>query len=255
MSTHGLPVPAGLQRDGYKDRDEWLASARFTLDLMAQTIARADLRDVDVLDIGCGTKLVKILSDEHRPIGRYVGVDVASEVIDWLHEHVNGQRFEFHKLTARNSLYNPDGIPLSEIEHLPFSDRTFDLITLFSVFTHLDPGDYVAMLRLLARYASPDSKLLFSVYLRDTRALERALEAGLASDDPERVAQTRAAIGATQQQRASRFIDALPDRPLLRATYDRDYALELVQGTGWAVESLNAAIPPHIQHYVICTPI
>src|SRR5438067_954227 len=53
MTTQGLPVPAELQRGRHKDRDEWLASARFILDLMAQTIERADLREVDVLDVGC----------------------------------------------------------------------------------------------------------------------------------------------------------------------------------------------------------
>jgi len=182
-------------------------------------------------------------------------VDVASEVIDWLHAHVDDPRFEFHHLAAQNHLYNPDGVSLREIERLPFPDRTFDLISLFSVFTHLDPDDYVAMLRLLRHYAAPHSKLLFSLFIRNTDALEQALNAALTSDDPQRVAQARAAIDAAQQNPPPRFVDAIPDKPLMRAVYQRDYALELVGGTGWALESLNSPVPPHIQHYMICDPI
>jgi SAM-dependent methyltransferase len=255
MTAQGLPVPAGLQRGAHKNRKEWLASARFLLDLMAQTTGRADLGAIDVLDLGCGTKLVKVLLDEDRSIGRYVGVDVASEVIDWLHEHVEDPRFEFHRLAAQNDLYNPDGVAMREIERLPFPDRAFDLICLFSVFTHLDPADYVAMLRLLRRYAAPHSKLLFSLFVRNSEALAAALNAALKSDDPERVAHARAAIEATERHPAPRFVDEVPDRPLMRAVYERSYALELVEGTGWAIESLNPPVLPHIQHYMICTPI
>ena len=63
----------------------------------------------------------------------------------------------------------------------------------------------------------------------------QALNAALTSDDPQRVAQARAAIDAAQQNPPPRFVDAIPDKPLMRAVYQRDYALELVGGTGWAL--------------------
>jgi SAM-dependent methyltransferase len=254
MPAQGVPVPAGLQRGGHKDRDEWLASARFLLDLMARTVGRADLRGVDVLDVGCGTKLVKVLLDEQRPIGRYVGVDVSRDVIDWLHDAIDDNRFEFHQLVARNDLYNPNGAPMREISRLPFPDRTFDLISLFSVFTHLDPDDAAAMLNLLRHYAAPSTKLLFSLHVRDTSQLERALAAALNSDDPARVAHAQAAIGAALQQAPPKFIDAIPEQPLMRAVYDREYAIELVERAGWTIESFNDPVPPYIQHYMICVP-
>lgn len=94
---------------------------------------------------------VKALLDDSWPIGRYVGVDVSSDVIQWLQSNVADPRFEFHHLGARNDLYNPVGPPLAEIERLPVGDREFDLISLFSVFTHLDPSDFLAMLRLCGR--------------------------------------------------------------------------------------------------------
>ena len=50
------------------------------------------------------------------------------------------------------------------------------------------------------------------------------------------------------------FLDAIPGQPLLQARYDKDFALELIAGTGWEVVSVN---PPerYIQHYMICRPI
>ena len=32
---------------------------------------------IELLDVGCGTKLVKILLDDSLPIGHYTGIDVA----------------------------------------------------------------------------------------------------------------------------------------------------------------------------------
>ena len=57
---------------------------------------------------------------------------------------MHDSRFEFHHLPASNDLYNPDGTPLGEFERLPAELEAFDLICLFSVFTHLAPDDYVA---------------------------------------------------------------------------------------------------------------
>lgn len=255
MSAQGLPVPGELQQGYHKNREEWLESARFILHLMAQTVGRVDLDGVDVLDVGCGTKLVKVLLDDDRPIGRYTGVDVSSEVIDWLHVHVDDPRFEFHHFAAQNDLYNPDGVALGEIERLPFPDRTFDLISLFSVFTHLNPADYVAMLRLLRHYAAPTSKLLFTLFVRNTEAIAQALHAALSSDDARRVARAKAAIDAARRNPPPEFLDEIPDEPLMRAVFTRDYAIELVQRTGWAIESFNAPVLPHVQHYMICSPV
>ena len=50
------------------------------------------------------------------------------------------------------------------------------------------------------------------------------------------------------------FVDEIPDKPLLQARYDKDFALELIEGTGWEVVSID---PPdrYIQHSMVCRPI
>ncbi len=256
IPASGLPVPPELQRGGHHDRKEWIDSGVFAVDLLCRTVGRPDLAGVDVLDVGCGTKIVKTLLDHSTPIGRYVGVDAYGPVIDWLTANVDDPRFEFHHFDAHNDLYNPGGTPLADFAELPVDGAAFDLICLFSVFTHLAPDDYIAMLRLTRRHAKPGSRLLFSLFLNDPDApspVALALAASLASDDPAEVEKAQAAVARALEGKDRGFLDEVPEQPLLRARYDKDFALELVEGTGWRVESLH---PPerHIQHYMICRP-
>jgi SAM-dependent methyltransferase len=252
----GLPVPPDLQRGRHRDRQEWIASGLFCTKLLCSTMGQEDLADVDLLDVGCGTKIVKTLLDQSIPVGHYTGIDIYSPIIDWLDANVSDPRFEFHHFNAHNELYNPGGTPLAGFAELPVGSARFDLISLFSVFTHLNPEDYVAMLRLLRKYVKPDGALLFSLFLNDPErptVFAQALEAKLASDDPAVVAEAMAAVAKVMEAKDRGFLDEIPATPLLQARYDKDFALELIEGTGWHVVSVN---PPeaHIQDYIICRP-
>jgi SAM-dependent methyltransferase len=243
-------------------QEEWIESGLFAVDLLARTICRADLSRVDLLDVGCGTKLVKVLLDNSLPIGHYTGVDASSEVIDWLKANVADPRFAFHHLDARHPLYNPHGQPLASFELLPAGPRQFDLVCLFSVFTQLPPDDYAAMLRLLRRHIKQEGTLLFSLFLIDAEhptAFAEAIRRRLNSDDPEIRAKTTARLEAALRRAATsdhdpRFVDGDPDRPLAQARYTKDYAIELVDGTGWEISAIN---PPerYIQHCMVCHPV
>ena len=252
----GLPVPLELQRGSHSDRQDWIDSGLFAVDLLCRTMGRLDLTEVEILDVGCGTKIVKTLLDHSMPVGRYVGIDVFARLIKWLNANVSDTRFRFHEFDARNDLYNPAGRPLAEFQELPVGSSPFDLICLFSVFTHLAPDDYVTMLRLLRKHVKPDGRLVFSLFMNDPEHpshIALALQAGLASDDPAVVAETQALLDAALASKDRGFLDEVPEQPLLRARYDTDFALELIDGTGWDVLSVN---PPeqYIQHYIVCCP-
>ena len=178
-------------------------------------------------------------------------------MIDWLNENVSDPRFEFHHLDAQNDLYNPDATPLAEFDRLPVALNAFDLICLFSVFTHLAPDDYVAMLQLLRRHVRPAGRLVFSLFMNDPdhpSPYARSIEAALASDDPAVVQQAQATIDKALAAKDRGFLDEIPEQPLLQARYDKDFALELIEGTGWEVMSIA---PPdrYIQHSMVCRPI
>jgi SAM-dependent methyltransferase len=252
-----LPFPDALHRSLYRDKAAWLASGRYSTELLATKIGRPRLESARVLDVGCGTKIVKALIDDGWPVARYVGIDVSRDVIDWLQAHVHDPRFEFHHINARNDRYNPAGMPLNEIERLPAGTEPYDVICLFSVFTHLAPDDFLAMLRLLRPHLKTDGKLVFSLFLADhsaTGSLARQLEQSLQSDDPEVVRRTEDAIAAAMTGPTPGFVDEMPDTPLLQARYTRQYALHLVEESGgWTVDEIA---PPneHIQHSMVCSP-
>ena len=64
-------------------------------------------------------------------------------------------------------MYNQDGETLTAETRLPMGEEKFDLISLFSVFTHLSPHDYVAMLKLLRSYVKPDGRLFFTLFVNE----------------------------------------------------------------------------------------
>ena len=160
-----MEIPEPLRRTAHTDEEAWLESARQLIDLVCRECGLEDLSATAVLDVGCGTKITKVLQEDAIPIRRYVGVDVNRDVIALLDANVDDPRFEFHHIDVQNDLYNPDGLPLAERTELPVGQETFDVIWLFSVFTHLAPPDYVAMLRLLRRYIKRDGWLVFSVFI------------------------------------------------------------------------------------------
>ena len=223
---------------------------------MCGHIGVRDLGGVDVLDFGCGVRFTQAFLNRGVPIKHYVGVDVARPVIDFLRTNVSDPRFDFFHLDAHNDLYNPTGQPLSELTIPEIEGRRFDLICLFSVFTHLAPPDYSAMLRLLRRFIEPDGRLFFTLFINERTEgglgyVDR-MSAGMAAlqepgtnDRPGSVARERAEVPD--------FRDADPRQPLMVALYSRRHALELIDGTGWKVLEVS---PPdvHLQHHIVCAP-
>jgi cyclopropane fatty-acyl-phospholipid synthase-like methyltransferase len=88
---------------------------------------------------------------------------VSEEIIEFLRESVDDPRFAYHHVNAHNELYNPEGDPLSEETEL--AEGKFDVICLYSVFTHLAPHNYRSMLKLLRRYVKPDGRLVFTLFI------------------------------------------------------------------------------------------
>ena len=155
-------------------------------------------------------------------------------MIKWLTRAVSDDRFSFSLLDAHNEMYNPKGVRLADFDALPVGSRSFDLICGFSLFTHLNPGDFEAMLRLMLQHAHSETKLLFSLYL--TRPDGSGIMLG-PGDSPPR----------------ARFVDEVAEQPLAIARYDEDYAVELLGAAGWEVESVNAPAK-YIQHWIVAQP-
>jgi len=254
-----LVVPPELRRNRRRDNDADVIDAAYALvEHMCRDLGLEDLNGLEVLDVGCGVRFTQMFLSRGAPVGRYVGVDVEPKIIDFLKANVDDPHFEFYALNAHNEMYNPNGFPLADLTITELDGRQFDVICLFSVFTHLAPDDYVAMLRLLRRYATPNCKLFYTLFVNETTEGGHGYADGVAR----RVAQQHSTLprpparvieALKRHRNVPDFVDAEPDTPLTNALYSRSHALELVTDTGWEVISLR---PPdrNLQHHMICTP-
>jgi SAM-dependent methyltransferase len=253
-----LEVPRRFTRSAIFDEEWEIESAAWLIQFMCQRVGLADLRDTELLDMGCGVKFTKLFVNNGVPIKRYVGIDVYREMIEFLQASLDDPRFEYFHINVKNDRYNPAGEPFCADLRLPIGDAKFDLICLFSVFTHLAPDDYRTMLQLVRRYVRPDGRLFFSLIIDELTdgghgaidSLSRAFEA-----DPQLLksapSHTRRAEGGRPIER---FRDADPARPLLGAIYSEEYARELIEGTSWRVVNLSQP-DVYIQHSFVCAPI
>jgi len=195
------------------DRNEPSVSALGTentgqelIELATRRAGRQDLADADILDVGCGVRFTQTIVNRKIPIGSYTGIEVCRPIVAYLKEAVESRdrRFRFAHWDVHNAMYNPEGeLRLEELDALPIGG-TFELIWLFSVFTHLDERDAEAMLRLLRGHVRSRGKLLFSVFI-----------------DPD----------------LEGFEDRVPGSPLLKAYYGRRIMDRLVERAGWRVHA------------------
>jgi len=237
-----------LLRGGFKDDEAAVRYGVWGIEHMCQELGLEDLGETEVLDFGCGFSFTQALINRSLPIRRYVGVDVSEAIIEFLQRNVDDPRFEYQRINAHNEMYNPNGEPLSELV-LPIGQRKFDLICLFSVFTHLAPHDFETMLRLLRAYVKPDGRLFFSVYI------DELTEEGHGLMDKVALAAGDSHVGNIET-----FQDLNPEKPLDWAMYSERYARELIEATGWRALRLSPpATDPSsgrifIQHHFVCAP-
>jgi SAM-dependent methyltransferase len=86
--------------------------------------------------------------------------------------HAKHPSFRFHRADLASRAYNPHGlVPASEYR-FPFSDRSFDVIFLASVFTHMLPDAVEHYLHEISRLLVPDGICVASYFLLndETRA-------------------------------------------------------------------------------------
>jgi predicted TPR repeat methyltransferase len=222
MSPATLTVPQNLRRGAKRDEKIQIDQGVELLEVVRDVLNVSSLADVALLDMGCGTKIAQAIINREIPIRRYVGVDVYTEMIAYLRKKVRDPRFSFHAVDFQNDMYNPGGRPMNPAIPLPVGQQTFDAIAAFSVFTHLAPMDYRALLGMLRHHAHDSTRLIFTLF-----------------------------IGANQ---AEPFLDAFPNKPLRWAYYREDRARALIDGTGWQAIALHAPRPA-MQHCFVCRPV
>jgi SAM-dependent methyltransferase len=154
-----LPVPPPHMWAYYcTSADSWLQSGREDVATM-RGILTADGAPVEsagrVLDLGCATgRMIRWMTDLTDNGAQVWGADVWSTAILWCQDHLSPPCWFVNTTMA---------------PHLPFEDRSLDLVYCGSVFTHIDELAEAWFLEL-HRVLAPGGRLFFSV--NDRHAVE-----------------------------------------------------------------------------------
>jgi SAM-dependent methyltransferase len=123
-----------------------------------------------VLDVGCGLgRLALPLKRYLDEDGRYEGFDVREEAIRWAQRRVGrgDGRFRFRHMDVFNGSYNPSGSIRPSDLRFPYRDGAFDLVVLFSVFTHIVADDLRHYLAEIARVLAPGGRCMATIRLME----------------------------------------------------------------------------------------
>jgi SAM-dependent methyltransferase/ketosteroid isomerase-like protein len=155
---------------------------------LAQLREDAALRPDDrVLDIGCGIGRTAIpLTSYLSQDGAYEGFDIWPEAIDWCIKEITPRfpHFHFTQVDLFNAAYNPSGSISPHGFVFPYADEAFDLVLLYSVFTHMLAKDFEHYLSECGRVLKNGGRVLATFFLLNDDSL-RALAAAPDALTPE----------------------------------------------------------------------
>lgn len=97
--------------------------------------------DSTIVDIGCGCgRYAHPLRDyrfkSERFTGKYIGVDIDEEMLEWCGRNFDAGRFSFHRSNHASKAYRGAENGNSHY-HVPLADESADFVFSMSLFTHL----------------------------------------------------------------------------------------------------------------------
>lgn len=121
-----------------------------------------------VLDIGCGFGRLPIgLVKQVENLHQYVGIDVSKKAIRWCQRFITTRQpnFQFIHIDVKNTRYNPRGQAINTAFQLPFADQSFDIIYLYSVFSHMGLEDVRVYLQEFRRLLKLSGKIFLTTFI------------------------------------------------------------------------------------------
>lgn len=126
--------------------------------------------DHKIVEIGCGVgRDAMVLGDRLGPEGKYVGIDIIRESIDWCKQSIAAAdaRFRFEHFDVCSPLHNPSGVRGTRDVRIPVEDAFADRVLAQSVLTHMFRDDIVHYLREIQRVLRPDGLACLSMFVVD----------------------------------------------------------------------------------------
>jgi SAM-dependent methyltransferase len=120
-----------------------------------------------ILDIGCGAGRLPIgLLARQTPFLSYLGVDVDAKRIKWCNRNLKTKdnRLAFQFVDIKNDRYNPGG---KDQFDLGIDGKKFDVIYLYSVFSHLMQGDVAKYLQIFRSVITDFGRCFVTMFVAD----------------------------------------------------------------------------------------
>lgn len=118
-----------------------------------------------ILDFGCGAGLLGIAAEPFlAPGGRYIGLDVLREQIEFCRSWYPPDRFSFIHHDVAHPIYNPHG---SSSPSWPVDNASMDMVTALSVFTHLGEEESLLAMREVSRTLRIGGRAMITAFLLD----------------------------------------------------------------------------------------
>lgn len=124
-----------------------------------------------IVDIGCGCGRLAHHLREFRYqdtgfTGKYVGIDIDEEMLDWCRAHFDAPRFEFLRSTDSNRSYAQTGEGSGSYT-IPMPDGSVDFVFSTSLLTHLLEPELKNYLNESFRVLKPGARLSMSFFCLD----------------------------------------------------------------------------------------
>lgn len=126
-----------------------------------------------ILDVGSGCGRIALsLTKYLNKKGSYQGLEIVKEFVDWCQENISSSypNFRFTHANICNSSYNPKGTFKASQYRFPYDDKSFDVVILSSVFTHMLLEDLENYLSEISRVMKNGGRCWISYFLLDTES-------------------------------------------------------------------------------------
>ena len=160
-----------------------------------------------IIDVGCGSgRYAHHLRDytfkQERFEGKYIGIDIDEDAINWSRKNFDKERFEWHLSPHASSSYNKeDG--RGEYYKLPVRGGTTDLVFSTSLFTHLLEDEMLNYIKESFRVLKKGGHMHMAVFCLDypppTYGIRHTFKHKMGNAQVESIKQPEAAVAYTEK--------------------------------------------------------